>query len=56
MTESLIVFDKEFYKRHDRVATGSPLEPTLANIFHCYHEKNWLQNCSFEIKPVIYIR
>ena len=54
--ESLILFDKEFYKQHYRVAMGSPSEPTLANIFLCYHEKNWLQNCPFEFKTVIYRR
>ena len=38
MSESFISFDQEFYKKHDRVAMGSPLVPTLANIFLCYHE------------------
>ena len=33
---------------------GSPLGPTLANVFLCYHEKIWLQNCPSEFKPVIY--
>ena len=35
---------------------GSPLGPTLANVFLCYHEKIWLQNCPSEFKPVIYRR
>ena len=39
MSESLILFDQEFYKQHDGVAMSSPLEPTLANVFLCYHEK-----------------
>ena len=39
MSESLILFDQQFYKQHDGVATGSSLEPTLANVFLCYHEK-----------------
>ena len=56
MSESLILFDQEFYKQHDGVAMGSPLEPTLANVFLCYHEKIWLQNCPSEFKPVIYRR
>ena len=38
------------------VAMGSPLGPTLANVFLCYHEKIWLQNCPSEFKPVIYRR
>ena len=35
---------------------GSPLGPTLANIFLCFHEQIWLDNCPFEFKPVIYSR
>ena len=35
---------------------GSPLGPTLANVFLCYHEQIWLQNCPSEFKPVIYRR
>ena len=56
MSESLILFDWQFYKQHDGVAMGSPLGPTLANVFLCYHEKIWLQNCPSEFKPVIYRR
>ena len=48
MSESLILFNQQFYKQHDRVAIGSPLGPTLANGFLCYHEKIWLQNCLSE--------
>ena len=54
MSESLILFDQEFHKQHDGVAMGSRLGPTLANVFLCYHEKIWLQNCPSEFKPVIY--
>ena len=32
---------------------GSPLRPTLANVFLCCHEKIWLQNCLSEYKTVI---
>ena len=39
MSKSLILFDQKFYKQHDGVATGSPLGPTLDNVFPCYHEK-----------------
>ena len=34
----------------------SPLGPTLANIFLCYHEKSWLNQCPQSIKPVYYRR
>ena len=43
MSESLIFLDQEFYKQYDGVAMVSPLGPTLANVFLCYHEKIWLQ-------------
>ena len=56
MSESLILFDQEFYKQHNGVTTGSPLGPTLANGFLYYHEKIGLQNCPYEYKPVIHRR
>ena len=56
MSESLILFDQELYKQHDGVAMGSPLGPTLANVFLCYHENIWLQNCPSEFKTIIYRR
>ena len=56
MSESLILFDQELYKQHAGVAVGLPLGPTLANVFFCYHEKIWLQNCPSEFKPVTYRR
>ena len=33
---------------------GSPVGPTLANSFLCYHEKRWLEKCPEEFKPVFY--
>ena len=35
---------------------GSPLEPTLANIFMCHFEKIWLENCPAHFKPLVYRR
>ena len=35
---------------------GSPLGPTLANIFLCYHETTWLKDCPKSFKPVYYKR
>ena len=54
MSESLILFDQQFYKKHHGVAMGFPLGHALANVFLCYHEKSWLQNCPSEFKPVTY--
>ena len=55
-SESFILFDKEYYQQTDGVAMGSPLGPTLANIFLCYHEKIWLDNCPGAFRPSFYRR
>ena len=56
MSESLVLFDGEYYKQINGVAMGSPLGATFANIFLSYHEQIWLKNCPCEFKPVIYKR
>ena len=33
-----------------------PLKHTFANIFMCFHETVWLNDCSFEFKPALYKR
>ena len=33
---------------------GNPLGPTLANIFLCHHEVNWLNECPQRFKPLFY--
>ena len=35
---------------------GSPLGPTLANIFLCHHENIWLQDCPPHFRPFLYRR
>ena len=35
---------------------GSPLGPTLANLFLCHNETKWLTNCPSEFKPALYRR
>ena len=52
----LFVIDKMLYKQINGVAMGNPLGPTLANVFLCHHETNWLENCPIEFKPVLYRR
>ena len=42
MSQSLILFDQEICKQYDGLAMDSPLGPTLAKVFFCYHEKIWL--------------
>ena len=35
---------------------GSPLGPTLANIFLCHHEESWIKKCPKQFKPEYYNR
>ena len=53
--ESCFLYDGE-YQQVYVVAMGSPLGPTLANIFLCHYEDIWLRNCSLECKPSYYKR
>ena len=54
--ESYFLFDEELYQQVDSVAMGSPLGPTLANIFICHYEDIRLSSCSLECKPSYYKR
>ena len=56
LSESLVLFDGEYYKQIDGVAMGSPLGPIFANIFLCFYEQIWLENCPVEFTPVVYRR
>ena len=49
--ESYFLFDWELYQQVDCVAMGSPLSPTLTNIFLRHYEEIWLPNCLLECKP-----
>ena len=51
--ENVILFDQKYYSQIDEVSIGSPLDPTLANIFLCYHETTWLKDCPKSFKPVL---
>ena len=44
LKESIILLDNKYYSQIDGFAMGSPLGPTLANIFLCYYESNWLKD------------
>ena len=56
MTETCFIFDGNLYKQCDGVSMGSPLGPTFANSFLSFHEKNWIDECPDEIKPIKYRR
>ena len=53
---TMFAFNGKFYRQTDGLGMGLPLSPTMANIFLCYHEVNWLQNCPIEFKPKFYRR
>ena len=46
----------QHYKQVDGVAMGSPLEPTLANLFLVYYESKWFENCPQQFKTQFYHR
>ena len=54
--ESIFLFNGQFYRQTDGVAMGSPLGPTIANIFLCYHESVWLDECPLSYLPKFYKR
>ena len=54
--DNIFLFNNKLYSQVDGVAMGSPLGPTLANIFMCYYEKQWLEDCPIDFKPVWYRR
>ena len=51
---SFSFFNGVYYKQIDSVAIGSPLGPTLANIFLTYCEDSWLDNCPIQFRPRYY--
>ena len=53
---NLFRFNNKYYRQTDGLGMGLPLSPTMANIFLCYHEKRWLQDCPEEYKPIFYKR
>ena len=35
---------------------GKPVASTLANIFFCFNEEKWLNECPKQFKPILYKR
>ena len=54
--ESYFIFNYVLYKQKDGVAMGSPLGPTMANVFLSFYEVKWLEQCPKEFKPAFYRR
>ena len=54
--EMYFIFNDVLYKQKDSMAMGSPLGPTIANVFLSFYEIKWLEQCQKELKPVLYRR
>ena len=54
VNDSYFIFNSQYYEQIDGLAMGSPLSATLANIFLCHFEKEWIENCPVEFKPKLY--
>ena len=52
--DSYFMFDGKFYDQVDGAAMGSPLGPSLANIFICALEDKYLNDCPLRFKPIFY--
>ena len=53
---SFFLFNGQYFKQLDGVAMGSPLGPTLANIFLCHWEEIWIKKCPKQFSPLYYKR
>lgn len=49
-------FNKGLYLQTGCAAMGTPLGPTLANAFLCFHETEWLRNYPPEFRSIMYRR
>ena len=54
--ELIILFDMAFCTQVDGAAMGSPLGPSLANVFLCHHERKWLNGCLKKFKRAFHKR
>ena len=50
------MFNDILYKQKDGVAIGSPLGPTIANVFLSFYEMKWLEQYPNEFKQVFHRR
>ena len=50
------LFNSVYYKQIDGVTMGSPLGPTLANLFLTYHKDRRFDNCPLQFRPRCYSR
>ena len=56
INNTFFFFNNDYYEQIDGLAMGSPLSATLAKIFLCFHERDWIGNCPLDFKPLYYKR
>ena len=54
--ENVFLFGGKIYEQIEGFPMGSCISPTMANVFMCHHEAQWLNNCPTEFRPVLYRR
>ena len=54
--ESYFMFNDILYKQKGGMTMGSPLGPTMANVFLSFYQMKWLEQCPNEFKSVFYRR
>ena len=54
--DAFFLFNGKYYIQLDGVAMGSPLGPSLANVFLCHWEEIWLKICPEQFSPQYYNR
>ena len=52
LSNNYFLFDGIIYEQIDGVAMGSPLGPSLANVFLAHYEQICVNDCPDEFKPV----
>ena len=50
------LFNSVYYKQIDGITMGSPLGPTLANLFLTYYKDRRFDNCPLQFRPRCYSR
>ena len=53
---TFFLFNGEMHRQLEGVAMGSQLGPSFANIVLPHLEKQWLQYCPSDFKPILYRR
>ena len=56
VSHTYFLFKNVLFKQKDGLSMGNPLAPTLANLFLCNLETNYLDSCPIEYRPIYYRR